>query len=467
MKSFAMSCVLAGAMLDSGFRIPIEKFRLDNGLRVILSPDHSAPVVTLYLIYGVGARSESPGRTGFAHLFEHMMFQGSEHAPKGMHFQLVESNGGALNGSTHPDYTDYFEVLPSNKLAVGLWLEADRMRGLAINEVNLGNQKEAVKQERRLTFDNQPYNTALVEHWPRLAFRNWANAHSLIGSYEDLDAATVEDVAQFFRIYYAPNNAVLVIAGDLEPAETRKLVEAYFGDIAAQPQPPRPDLSEPPQTEPRWETYRDRLAKVPAVVLGYPGPPRRSADYYALAMLDIVLTGGESSRFYQNLVKGRKSVIQYEANLGWPFAGPTDYLHPGKYAMFLLHHPQFTGRQIVAQVEEEIARILKEGVPDKELGRARTFLRAARVRQLESSRARAMLLGQYELLDGDPELLHNELRQFWAVGPEQIRAAAARYLGASQRTVLEIVPAPTRREPLRRPTPAAKKRTRTAKGEPR
>jgi zinc protease len=234
-------------------RIPIEKYTLSNGMRVIISPDRSVPVVTVYLIYGVGARDEERGRTGFAHLFEHMMFQGSENAPKGMHFKLVESNGGSLNGSTHPDYTDYFEVLPSNKLALGLWLEADRMRALAINEANLDNQKEAVKQERRLSFDNQPYATAVVDRWPELAFRNWQNSHSLIGSFEDLNAATVEDVARFFRTHYAPNNAVLVIAGDVETEEARRLVEEHFGDIPPQPRPDAPDLSEPPIAEPRGD----------------------------------------------------------------------------------------------------------------------------------------------------------------------------------------------------------------------
>jgi len=439
-----LALLLAGVLVVRGaadFRIPIERYKLKNGMRVILSPDNSVPVVTLYVIYGVGARSEEKGRTGFAHLFEHMMFQGSTNAPKGMHFKLVESNGGSLNGSTHPDYTDYFEVLPSNKLAVGLWLESDRMRGLAINEANLANQKEAVKQERRLSFDNQPYNTALIERWPRLAFRNWANAHSLIGSFKDLNAATVEDVARFFKTYYAPNNAVLVISGDIQAPEARKLVETYFADVEPQPQPPHPDMTEPSQSEPRREVYRDPLAKVPAVVIGYPGPARRSPDYNALVMLDILLTGGESSRFQQNLVKGRKSVIQYEANLGWPFAGPSDYRDPGKYAIFLVHNPQFTGKQIVGQVDEEIAKLQNEGVPVKELERARTFLRSARIRQLQSSQSRAMLLGQYELLDGNPELINTELAEFLSVTPDQIQAAARKYLVPQKRAVLEIVPA--------------------------
>jgi len=421
-------------------RIPIERYKLKNGLRVILSPDSSVPVVTVYIVYGVGARVEEKGRTGFAHLFEHMMFQGSENAPKGTHFRLVESNGGSLNGSTHPDYTDYFEVLPSNKLAVGLWLESDRMRALAINAENLDNQKEAVKQERRLSFDNQPYATAIVDRWPELSYRNWQNSHSLIGSFEDLNASTVDDVARFFHSHYVPNNAVLVLSGDIDPAEAKKLVEEYFGDMAAKPLPIVPDMTEPPQTAPRADVYRDNLARVPAVLIGYPGPGRRTPDYNALVMLDFLLTGGDSSRFQQNLVKGKKSVIQYEANLGWPFASATDYMDPGQYAMMMLYHPAFKGEQIVEQVEEEIGKIVREGVDAKELDRARTYFRSARLRQLQSSHNRATLLGKFELLDGNPDYINTEMDEFLAVTPAQIQAVAKKYLDPEKRTVLDIVP---------------------------
>jgi zinc protease len=248
-------------------------------------------------------------------------------------------------------------------------------------------------------------------------------------------------VARFFRTHYAPNNAVLVIAGDVEADEARRLVEEHFGDIPPQPRPDPPDLSEPPVAEPRGDVYRDPLARVPAVLLGYPGPARRSEDFNALVMLDLVLTGGESSRFQQNLVKGRKSVIQFEANLGWPFAGPADYKDPGLYAMYLLHNPAYSGGQIAAQVEEEIARVQTEGVEAEELERARTYLRASRIRQLQSSHARAALLGRYELLDGRPELINTEVAGFLAVTPEQIRAAAGRWLDPARRTLLEIVPA--------------------------
>src|SRR6476659_7320083 len=225
-KLIVCSLILAGAFLarSAEVTVPIEKYSLKNGLRVILSKDTAVPVVSVYMIYDVGARSEEKGRTGFAHLFEHMMFEGSANAPKGTHFATIESNGGVMNGSTHPDFTDYYEVLPSNKLATALWLESDRMRSLAINDENLKNQKEAVKQERRLSFDNQPYATAIVDVWPTLMYRNWQSSHSLIGSFEDLNNASVEDLSRFFKTYYAPNNAVLVIVGDIQTADAKKLI---------------------------------------------------------------------------------------------------------------------------------------------------------------------------------------------------------------------------------------------------
>ncbi|MFB3777693.1 MAG: M16 family metallopeptidase [Bryobacteraceae bacterium] len=451
MKSigFALLTLCAGGIMvqATDFQIPFEKYALKNGMRVILAPDKSVPVVSVCVVYGVGARSEEKGRTGFAHLFEHMMFQGSANAPKGQHFKLVESNGGTLNGSTHPDFTDYFEVLPSNQLAVGLWLESDRMRSLAINQENLDNQKEAVKQERRLNFDNQPYNTAIVDRWPEIGFQNWQNSHSLIGSFEDLNAASVEDVAKFFKTFYAPNNAVLVLAGDLDVVEAKKLVEAYFGDIEPQPQPKHPDLAEPAEVKPRSEIYRDPLAQVPAVLIGYPGPPRRSPDYYALAMLDVLLTGGESSRFQQNLVKGRQSVIQYQADLGWPFASASDYKEPGHYAMMLLYNPAFQGPEIVQQAQEEIGKIQKDGVDPKELNRAKTYFRAGMMSRLQSSVQRARLLGQYELLDGKPEYINTELASFLAVTPAEVQAVARKYCTPERRFVLDIVPAPAQEKP--------------------
>ncbi len=249
-------------------------------------------------------------------------------------------------------------------------------------------------------------------------------------------------MAKFFKTHYAPNNAVLVLCGDMDIPEAKKLVETYFGDIPAQEQPKTPDLSEPLQTGPRSEVYHDALANVPAVVIGYPGPVRRSPDYNALVMLDLLLTGGDSSRFQQNLVKGKKSVIQYEANLGWPFAGPSDYKDPGIYGIYLLYNPAFTGQQIVRQVDDEIAKIQQDGIADEELNRVRAYLRSTRIRELQSSRSRAALLGRYELLDGNPKYINTELGEFLAVTPGQMQAAAKKYLVPQKQTVLDIVPAP-------------------------
>ena len=444
MKALLTTLLVSGTLMLQGadVTIPIERYKLNNGMRVILSRDNAVPVVAVYVLYGVGARSEEKGRTGFAHLFEHMMFEGSAHAPKGMHSSLVTSSGGVDNGSTHPDFTDYYEELPSNKLATALWLESDRMRSLNITDENLANQKEAVKQERRLSFDNQPYATAIVDQWPLLAFHNWQSSHSLIGSFEDLNAASTADVRKFFQTYYAPDNAVLAIVGDIQPAEAKKLVEAYFGDIPAQPQPKHPDMTEPAKFTPRQETWKDPHARVPALVVGWPGPARRSPDYYALIMLDALLTGGDSSRFQQNLVKGKQSLVQYEADLGWPFAGPTDYKEPGTYAMMLLYKPTVSEPQMLAQVEEELDRIRKQGVDAKELDRVKTFFRSTRVNALESAMGRARRLAQYEQFDGNADVINSEMDQFMAVTPERIRAVAAKYLTPERRAVLDIVPAP-------------------------
>ncbi len=446
MKKLILACCLAlsgsAPALGAEFSIPVETYKLKNGLRVILSKDNAVPVVTVYMIYDVGARSEEKGRTGFAHLFEHMMFEGSANAPKGVQDTMVESNGGVENGSTHPDFTDYYEVLPANKLATALWLESDRMRSLTITDEKLANQKEAVKQERRLSFDNQPYATAEVDLWPTLVFRNWQSSHSLIGSFEDLNAASVGDVSKFFKTYYAPDNAAIVVVGDVQIPEAKRLIETYFGDIPAQPLPKRPDLTEPSGFQARMETYKDPLARVPALMIGYQGPKRRTPDYYALNMIDAILTNGNSARFRMDLVKGRESIVQYESNLGWPFSTYLDYRDPGIYGMFLLYKPNFTAEQVVTQVQDEFAKLQNAPIDAQELERAKTQLRATMIKQLQSSLSRAQQLGQYELADGDAALINTEFAKLLDVSAAQIQAAAKKYLTPDRRTVLAIQPAP-------------------------
>jgi predicted Zn-dependent peptidase len=437
---FGVAAVLSAA--ESDFHIPFEKYTLKNGMRVVLSRDNAVPVIALYLIYDVGSRSEEKGRTGFAHLFEHMMFEGSANVKKGEHFKYVQSNGGTMNASTHPDYTDFFETMPSNKLALALWLESDRMRSLAITPENLKNQQEAVKQEKRLSFDNQAYNTAIIEGWPAMIYGNFQSSHSLIGSYEDLEAASVDDVAKFFKTYYAPNNVVLTIAGDFQTADAKKLIEQYFGDIPAQPVPKHPDMTEPQRAEGKMQTVSDQHARVPGVIIGWPAPTRHSPEWYALGMLDAVLTGGESCRWQLDLVKGKQSVIQYQSGLGWPFESINDFKDPGIYAAFLLYNPKFQAQQIVDQVQQEIDRVVKDGIDAKELSRVKSVLRFGKITGMQTSLSRAQLLGQYELLDGKPEMVDQDFTNLFAVTSEQIQAAAKKYLTAARRDVMVIQPAP-------------------------
>jgi zinc protease len=453
--SVAASAALATAAFaaaESDFHIPFEKYKLQNGMRVVLSRDTAVPVIAAYVVYDVGARSEEKGRTGFAHLFEHMMFEGSANIKKGEHFKYVSANGGQMNGSTHPDYTDYFETMPSNKLGLALWLESDRMRSLSITAENLKDQQEAVKQERRLSFDNQAYNTAIVDKWPALVYGNFQSAHSLIGSFEDLEAASVDDVAKFFKTYYAPNNAVLVIAGDFETAEAKKLVEQYFGGIASQPQPVRLDMTEPVRTAGKSQVVQDQHARVPGLVIGWPAPKRHSDEWYALAMLDAVLTGGESCRMQLDLVKGKQTIVQFEAGLGWPFESFNDFKDPGEYAAFVLYKPNYRAQQITDEIQQEIDRVAKDGVDAQELDRVKAVLRYAKVSGLQSSLARAKLLGQYELLDGKPEMVDQDFTNLFKVTSAQMQAVAKKYLNKERRDVLVIQPTP----PTPTPPPASK-----------
>jgi predicted Zn-dependent peptidase len=286
----------------------IQQFTLENGLRVILCEDSAVPVVSVALYYDVGSRNEKFGRTGFAHLFEHMMFQGSENVPKAAHFQYIFNAGGTMNGTTSTERTNYYETLPASHLPLALWLESDRMRSLRVTQENLDNQRNAVQEEKRLRYDNQPYVNAFLRI-NELIFTNPANAHSTIGSMEDLDAATIEDVQEFFRIYYAPNNAVLTIVGDFETAVAMTLVRKYFEGIPNQPPPPAVDVTEPEDVAQTHEVFDDKLAPAPAFVLGWKIPPRRTPDFYALSLAADLIFEGDSSRLYQKLVKGDESVV--------------------------------------------------------------------------------------------------------------------------------------------------------------
>jgi predicted Zn-dependent peptidase len=417
---------------------PIEEFTLANGLRVVLSPDRAIPVVSIAVYYDVGSRNEKEGRTGFAHLFEHMMFQGSENVPKAAHFQYIFNAGGTMNGTTSTERTNYFETLPSNYLPLAFWLESDRMRSLKVTQENLDNQRHAVQEEKRLRYDNQPYVTAFLR-MNELIFANPANSHSTIGSMEDLDAATIDDVKEFFRIYYAPNNAVLTVVGDFDNDEARALVEKYFGNIPAQPVPPPVDVSEPEAVAIREETFHDPLAPAPAFVLGWKIPERRTPDFYALSLAGTLLFEGDSSRLYQKLVKGDESVVSIEG-------GVDERRGPSALYIFALPKPGLDVTQIRDQIFDEIRRISTDGPTEAEMEKLLNSLCNDAVRGRQSTMYRAQRLAEFALYDSDPRLVDSELDHYLAVTADDIKKAMARYVDVDNRVVLDIIPAPAATE---------------------
>lgn len=412
---------------------PIEEFTLANGLRVVLSPDRAIPVVSIAVYYDVGSRNEKEGRTGFAHLFEHMMFQGSENVPKAAHFQYIFNAGGTMNGTTSTERTNYFETLPSNYLPLAFWLESDRMRSLKVTQENLDNQRNAVQEEKRLRYDNQPYVNAFLR-MNELIFTNPANAHSTIGSMEDLDAATIDDVQEFFRIYYAPNNAVLTVVGDFDNAEARALIERYFSNIPAQPKPPGVDVSEPEAVTVLQETFHDPLAPAPAFVLGWKIPERRTPDFYALSLAGTLLFEGDSSRLYQKLVKGDESVVSIEG-------GVDERRGPSALYIFALPKPGEEVDKIREQIFDEIKRIASDGPTEAEMEKLRNSLCNDAVRGRQSTMYRAQRIAEFALYDSNPRLVDSELDQYLNVTADDIKNAMARYVDVENRVVLDIIPA--------------------------
>ena len=411
---------------------PIEEFTLANGLRVVLSPDRAIPVVSIAVYYDVGSRNEREGRTGFAHLFEHMMFQGSENVPKAAHFQYIFNAGGTMNGTTSTERTNYFQTLPSNYLPLVFWLESDRMRSLKVTQENLDNQRNAVQEEKRLRYDNQPYVSAFLR-MNELIFANPANAHSTIGSMADLDAATIDDIREFFRIYYAPNNAVMTVVGDFDNDEARALVEKYFSNIPAQPTPPRVDVSEPEAVAISEETFHDPLAPAPAFVIGWKIPERRTHEFYALSLAGTLLFEGDSSRLYQKLVKGDESVISIEG-------GVDERRGPSALYLFALPKPDEDPNKIRDQIFDEIKLIATDGPSAAEMEKLRNSLCNDAVRGRQSTMYRAQRLAEFALYDSDPRLVDSELDQYLSVTPEDIKKAVARYIDVENRVVMDIIP---------------------------
>src|SRR5580704_5742544 len=399
---------------SAGVRVPKLEFRdvkLDNGLRVILVPDHTAPVYAIDVCYNVGSRNERPGRTGFAHLFEHMMFEGSENVGKGEHFVLIFNNGGEMNGTTNEDRTTYFEELPTNQLDLGLFLESDRMKSLTITQDKLDNQRNAVQEERGLGVDNEPYGKAEVD-LGNLAYDNFAYKHSTIGSMADLDAASIDDVREFFRIYYAPNNAVLTLVGDLDPEATLEKVKKYFGSIPSQTIPPGPDLNEETHYGERREVIYDQLARLPQISIAYRVARGNTPENRAARALALILGQGRSSRLYQHLIKEKQLAIQVSSY-------SDNRIGPSLLYINATPRPGVKVEDLQKAIDEEIAAVKKDGVTAAELSKAKAILRRQYIQTRASDLFMALTMGDLAVKFNDPELINTVGASYEALTVEQ------------------------------------------------
>jgi len=427
---------------SGGFQVPVDYSKLPNGLKVVLSHDGSSPKAVVAVYYNIGFRIEPKDRTGFAHLFEHMMFQGSQNLGKMEFIKLVQSNGGVLNGSTRFDFTNYFEIVPSNALETALWAEADRMKGLQINQDNLKNQQEVVKNEVKVNVLNRPYGGFPWLDLPQYANVNWFNAHNFYGDLKDLDAATLEDVKKFFDTYYAPNNAALVVVGDFEPKQTMAWIQKYFGGIPATNLPPKPDISEPRQEKEKRATKPDALATRPAFAVGYHVPRRNTPEYFAMGLLDQILVQGKDSRLYQALVQkaGLTGNVQGGINPGlgdmYNIDGPT------LWVASLYYDKDKTADQILNVFDAEVERVRTTPVDAATLDRALVKIRSSLYDNVEGlfGFGRADLLACFALFDDNPQAINQLEAGFRRVTPALLQKTAQEYLRPENRTVLLVEP---------------------------
>lgn len=433
------AATLAARRISAKMKVRFQQFKLKNGLRVILSEDHTAPTYSICVTYDVGSRDERPGRTGLAHLFEHMMFQGSENIGKGEHMLLVTNNGGGMNGTTNQDRTTYFETLPANQLDLGLFLEADRMRALAVNESNLDNQRKTVQEERRLGVDNRPYGQ-LQDLLPDMVYDGFPYKHSVIGSMADLGAATLEDVKEFFRIYYAPNNAVLSLVGDFKTEDVLAKINQYFGNIPAQPAPKPPDMTEPRQTAERRKVIEDAFAPTPMITIVYKVPRADTPDHYAAVTAARPLCGGASSRLFQLLVKEKQLATSASC-------GADGRRGPSLFTISVMPVPGKDLAEIEKLVYDEVEKFKAELISDAEIARIRMSTCRYDVTSKQSSLSRAMQLGQYAVFFDNPNLINTGADKWYAVTKADIQRVAQTYLTATNRTVIITMPKPKPAKP--------------------
>jgi zinc protease len=424
---------------DTTFKVPVEYYTLDNGLKVVLSQDKTSPTVVVAVYYNIGFRIEPKNRTGFAHLFEHMMFQGSQNLGKMEFIKLVQTNGGVLNGSTRFDFTNYFEIMPSHKLETALWAEADRMRGLDITQDNLTNQQGVVKNEVKVNVLNRPYGGFPWLDMPQYANENWFNSHNFYGDLADLDSAKLEDVDEFFKTYYSPNNAALAIVGDFEPSEAKEWVEVYFADIPAVDLPEKPDISEPPQNEEKRFTKEDKLANKPAIAIAYKMPDRNTPEYYAMGLIDQLLVQGNDSKLYQKLVQEKGYTGNVTGGINY-LGNMFNYNGPMLWMTHLIHDAEVSPDSIIQQVDEAVAEL--NSISDEELNLAIVKMRSSLYDNLSElyGFGTADLLAAFALFDNDPSRINTLENEFRKITPEIVKKTVQEYLRPTNRSILIVDP---------------------------
>ena len=439
LTSLGLLALTAPPLFGQAGRIAYETFTLPNGLRVIYSEDHSTPIVSVSVWYNVGSRNEQPGRSGFAHLFEHMMFQGSAHVKKGEHGELILRAGGTRNGTTNDDRTAYFETVPSNRLNLALWLEADRMRSLAITEENFRNQREVVKEERRLRVDNQPYVPAFIDGiaWLFDSTACFPYSHSVIGSMDDLNAAQLADVQAFFDAYYAPNNATLVVVGDFQPVELRRLVNQYFADIPRDLDPPAVECVFRMSPGRQRREVTDAHANLPAAIRLFRIPAHGDPDTPALDLLSVILGQGESSRLNVSVVRGDKAAVgtQVVASPSGPRRGPSVLVLLG------IANQGVDVLKLDSLIAGQVDTIRAAGVTAEELTKAQSTFRAQFIDNVETTLEKAEALQHYAMFHASLSEINTDLERYLAVTSDDIRRVAAKYLDPANAAIVIVRPA--------------------------
>jgi predicted Zn-dependent peptidase len=423
------------------WKAPTSMKKLSNGLTVVVSEDHSAPTFGVCVSYGIGFRLEPEGRTGFAHLFEHLMFEGTPTAPKGVMERVIEGGGGVNNGDTRYDYTEYIETAPISALDPVLWIEADRMKTLDFSEKNLENQRNVVEEEVRVNVLNQPFGLFFAIDLPGKAFDTYPNAHNFYGDFKDLDSAKIEDVKSFYEKYYTPGNAVIAIVGDVNADDIFAKAEKYFGQIPSRPTPPKPNVEEPPQKAERRSTETDKLAKVPGLAIGYRMPPRHSPDALAGAVAGELLHNGQASRLYQALVKDKQVALSADGGVNWPLGTPFEYNGPTLMTSFIVYPPNVTEDQVLTAYDAAIKDLAQNGPSQQDLDRIVAKMRSDIYGNLEIPISRASALSHAVLFDGNSDSVYQVPEELSKVTAAQVKAFAAKYLVSTNRTIIDRVPA--------------------------